>query len=367
MGGMFGDIFNMLGQQGADAWFQTATQLAMNVARGEDGDPNPEPAQRQRFEELHPLVARHVDALFEVSFEYDFVGANRTQLTLAALEQWKPLLTPLTQTPPSLQLEGVDGAAMMAQFAGVMGPLFLGFQMGSVAGHFAERAWSLSAVVLPRNTKQSLLVVNNVVQFADEWSLDRDVVFTFALAREYLASVVLTQPGLGDALRALVLDGVKESAAAQGDLMGRIQGMMNPENMATFMSNPEAMLEGFQVPVESHATRALNAATATLGAFFDAAALSITEAMHGPRALVREAWKRHRLTDARGEDAAAALFGMSLQGPHRDEADAFVAVLSEQHGLQVFDAFLRVDGLPTPHELREPSQWFERVTNSPLA
>ena len=82
---------------------------------------------------------------------------------------------------------------------------------------------------------------------------------------------------------------------------------------------------------------------------------------------MREAWKRHRLTDARGEDAAAALFGMSLQGPHRDEADAFVAVLSEQHGLQVFDAFLRVDGLPTPHELREPSQWFERVTNSPLA
>jgi len=38
-GGMFGDIFSMLGQQGPDAWFTTATQLALNIARGEDSDP----------------------------------------------------------------------------------------------------------------------------------------------------------------------------------------------------------------------------------------------------------------------------------------------------------------------------------------
>ena len=35
---MFGDLFKLLGQQGPDAWFQTATQLALNVARGDDGD-----------------------------------------------------------------------------------------------------------------------------------------------------------------------------------------------------------------------------------------------------------------------------------------------------------------------------------------
>ena len=40
-GGMFGDIFSMLGKQGPNAWFDTATQLALNIARGEDGDPNP--------------------------------------------------------------------------------------------------------------------------------------------------------------------------------------------------------------------------------------------------------------------------------------------------------------------------------------
>jgi len=66
-GGMFGDIFSMLGQQGPDAWFTTATQLALNIARGEDSDPNPLPIERQRLEELAPLVARHVDSLLRLS------------------------------------------------------------------------------------------------------------------------------------------------------------------------------------------------------------------------------------------------------------------------------------------------------------
>jgi hypothetical protein len=33
----------------------------------------------------------------------------------------------------------------------------------------------------------------------------------------------------------------------------------------------------------------------------------------------------------------------------------------------VFDALLRVDGLPSAHELDAPDEWYERVTNSPLA
>jgi len=367
MGGMFGDLFNMLGQQGPDAWFQTATQLALNIARGEDGDPNPLPAQRQRLEELAPLVARHVDALFEIASDPTLTAVNRTDLTLAALAQWKPLLSPLTQSPLALDTTGLEGGAMMARLASVMGPMFLGFQLGSVAGHFSERSWALSALALPRTTSQHLIAVNNAVTFADEWSLDRDMVFTFVLAREFTADVVLTQPGTGDALRALLLDAVQESAAAQGNLLTKLQGMMNPENMAALMNDPAALLEGVSVPEASTVTRAINAATAALAAFFDAAALTITEALHGPQGALREAWRRYRLTDARGEDAAAALFGISLQGPHHDQAASFVAALHAAHGLGVFDAFLRVDGLPTAEELGDSGAWFQRVTNSPLA
>ena len=367
-GGMFGDIFSLLGQQGPDAWFTTATQLALNIARGADGDPNPEPIERQRLEELAPLVRRHVDTLFGVSREHAFAAVNRSELTVAALSQWRPFLGPMVAETASLGSDLDDDAnPMMAQMMATLGPLFAGFQMGSVAGHFSDRAWSLAALPLPRLDAKSLLVVNNLKSFAESWSLEHDDVYVFALAQEFLASLVLSQPGTGDALRALLLDAVREATKAQGDLLTRLQGMVNPEDLNELMSNPESLLDGIEMPEESDATRAVNAAASVLLAFFDAAAREITQTILGPRPALVEAYKRHRLSDARGEDAAAALFGISTQGPHHDAAARFVESVAASHTLGAFDALLRVDGLPSANELEDPAAWFERVTNSPLA
>jgi len=367
-GGMFGDIFSMLGQQGPDAWFTTATQLALNIARGTDDDPNPRPVERQRLEELAPLVGRHVDALFEVSKEPRITTVNRSALTLAALNQWRPLMDPLVAGTTGLgtALEA-DVDPMMAQMAAAIGPLFIGFQMGSVAGHFSERAWSLAALPLPRLNDERLLVVNNLSAFAEAWSLERDEVYVFALAQEFVASLVLTQPGTGDALRALLIDTVRESTRAQGDLLERLQSMIQPDDIARIMSNPESLLDGIEMPEETDATRAINAAASVLLAFFEAAAHQITRALLGPRPKLVEAWSRHRRSDARGEDSAAALFGISTQGPHHEAAARFVAQMSEEHSLSVFDALLRVDGLPSAAELESPESWYQRVINSPLA
>ncbi len=368
-GDMFGDIFSMLSQQGPDAWFTTATQLALNIARGDDGDPNPQPIERQRLEELAPLVGRHVDALFGASSEPSVVAVNRSALTIAALEQWRPLMKPMIPNAPASTSEELDESSnqLIAQISSTIGPLFAGFQMGSVAGHFSARAWSLAVLPLPRLNDQHLLVVNNLANFATEWSLERDEVYVFALAQEFVASLVLTQPGTSDALRALLIDTVNEANAIQGDLMERLQTMMESGDINEMMSNPESLLDGIEVPEESDATRAVNAAASVLLAFFSAAAHDITEKLLGPRPALAEAYTRHRRSDARGEDAAAALFGISTQGPHHDAATTFVSTLVAEHSLSVFGALLRVDGLPSASELDDPNAWYERVTNSPLA
>ncbi len=368
-GEMFGDIFSMLGQQGPDAWFSTATQLALNIARGDDGDPNPQPIERQRLEELAPLVARHVDALFGVASDPEVLALNRSALTLAALEQWRPLMDPMVTKIPMKDLDDLDAQEnqLMAQISQTVGPLFAGFQMGSVAGHFSERAWSLAVLPLPRLEARKLLVVNNLAAFATEWSLQRDEVYVFALAQEFVASLVLSQPGTGDALRALLIDTVNESNAVQGDLIERLQSLIETGDLNEMMAHPESLLEGINVPDESDATRAINAAASVLLAFFTAAAQEITEAMLGPQPALFEAVARHRRSDARGEDAAAALFGIATQGPHHDAASEFVATLKASHSLSVFGALLRVDGLPSASELNDPDAWYERVTNSPLA
>jgi uncharacterized protein (DUF2342 family) len=143
--------------------------------------------------------------------------------------------------------------------------------------------------------------------------------------------------------------------------------LMESGDINELMNNPEALLDGISIPEETNATRAINAATSVLLAFFAAAATDITETLLGPRPALMEAYARHRRSDARGEDAAAALFGISTQGPHHDAATQFVATLVAEHSLSVFGALLRVDGLPSASELEDPQAWYERVTTSPLA
>jgi uncharacterized protein (DUF2342 family) len=368
-GGLFGDLFNILGQQGPNAWIDTARTLALNVARQSDGDPNPEPVERQRLERLAPLVARHVEAIFEATVDDAVTATNRTGLTLAALDQWRPLVQPMIDAPPPSLGTELDeaAAATLGQLTAAIGPLFTGFQIGSVAGHFSERAWSLAALPLPREGDERLVVVNNVANFANEWSLDADATTIFALARELTAWLILSQPGTGDALRALLLEGVRDAMAASGDVLSRLAQMVDPNDLAALMGDPEKLLDGIEVPEETDATRALNAAIAVLRSVLDAVATSVTEALVGPSPLLREAYRRHRMADARGEDTAAALFGIDSHGAHQGAADSFVSVIEADHGLVAFTALLRADGLPGPSELGDPARWLERVESSPLA
>ncbi len=366
-GGLFGDIFKILGQQGPDAWFETARNLALTVARGEDGDPNPDPAERVRLERLAPLVARHVESIVGATVTTEITSVNRTALTMAALEQWRPLVGPMLEAPLAVFDEDDDEVpAGLGQIAAAIGPLFTGFQLGSVAGHFSERAWSLAALALPREHAMAMLVVNNVASFAEEWSLDVDAATVFATARELAANVVLAQPGTADALRALLLDAVREATSAQGDIVSRLAKIVSPEDLATLMNDPEKLLDGVAVPEESDATRRVNAAVAALGAYFDLVATSVVETMFGPQPQLREAYRRYKLADARGEDAAAALFGVDAHGEWQKSAEEFVRAVVAEATVARFSAFLRADGLPSAEELTNYRAWLERIEQSPL-
>ena len=126
-------------------------------------------------------------------------------------------------------------------------------------------------------------------------------------------------------------------------------------------------IRGLTPPDDSPAVVALNAATAALSAYVDDAAQHVTEAIVGPQPALREAYRRFRRSDARGEDAAAALFGITLQGPVHDRAQSFVVTLRESGRYAEIGALMRADGLPSAEELSNPDAWCERVRNSPLA
>jgi uncharacterized protein (DUF2342 family) len=358
------DLLNIVSQQGPDAWRGTAEHLARSVARGEDGDPNPDPLVRSRLDGLTPLVARHLEAIIATPVPAACQVVTRVDFALLAIEEWAPLLERAVHTSPALgDIVPDEVAPMLDQMTAMMGPLLGGFQLGSAAGHFAQHAWSLGVLALPRRTATPHLHIGNLVTFAREWSIDLDTALTFGLAFELAAAAVLHRPGVADATGAVLLDALADARGQQQALFEQLGGLMQPGGMA----NPEEIFGRLPEPKPTAATMALETYTAVLREWCLVLAGEVTTAMVGSAAVPLEAVRRHFASTTRGEDAAAALFGLRLRGDTVALARTFVHDITTTVGRDALWALVRVDGAPSRVELESPTSWWERVSASPLA
>lgn len=366
--GFFGDIMKMLGQQGPDAWKETSRQLAANVVHGEGGDVNPDPALRQRCETISGIVLRRVEALLATSCELEVV--SRLRLAEICLADWQPLLATGLRPPSTESLAGLGGAEMapfMAEIAKTMGPLFLGFQSGSAAGHFALVAWSPSELPLPRQSARGVVVVDNVGRFASEWSVDVDQALCYANAHEAIGAHFLSRDGTAVALEALLFDAINDASAAQGDIMQRLTDLFQGAGMDDYINNPDRIIEQLGDISETPATARLDSAICVLRAAIDELATHVTGEVVGPIPVLTEALRRSQLDAASGVASAAAMFGVTLAGERMDRARAFVQSVVSNYGHEALTSLTQADGLLLPGELESAAAWYERVRSSPLA
>ena len=346
--GFFNDIVKMIGQQGPDAWRQTARQLALSIVAQSGHDANPDPALRQRAEVLAPLVTSRLGLLLGVAAPLppDIVSRVELDLTSSSSDTFAP---------------------MLAEIAKTMGPLFMGFQLGSAAGHFALSAWSRAVLPLPRQRDGATLCVDNVSDFAQSNEIDLDHVLAFAVAREVAGEVFLRRDGLSMALEALLLDAVNDARATQGNIMDRLTGMLSQGNAEELMGDPSRMLEGLGAFDETPATQALDRAIAVIAAAIDVVAEQVTREMVGPIDALREAWLASMNREDSNESSAAALFGVSRDADTVQRARTFVESATLLEGADGLRGLFQADGLPSDLELDDATAWQERVANSPFA
>ena len=118
---------------------------------------------------------------------------------------------PSTLDLSELDPEGAAGiSGLLGQFALTLGPVFLGMQFGSAAGHLAQRAFGQYALPLPWPESPTLLLVpSNVARFAEDWSLPLQEVQLWVCLRELTMHAVLTRSGVRSSLATLLGDAVR--------------------------------------------------------------------------------------------------------------------------------------------------------------
>ena len=251
------------------------------------------------------------------------------------------------------------------QFALTLGPVLLGMQFGSAAGHLARRAFGQYALPLPWPESNTLLLVpGNVAHFAEDWSLPLQEVQLWVCVRELTMHAVLTRPGVRSSLPALLGDAVgprRRRAALDRGAAGR-----RPRRPDRARGRAERSRGAAGRPDQPRAAQHLQRADRARPP--PSAPTSTTSPRASPprsprrRPRSREAWYRYRVEDAKGEQAFAGLFGLDVGQDEVDRGAAFVSGVVERAGE---DALARLWAdeldLPTPAEVDAPGLWLARI------
>jgi putative hydrolase len=384
MGGLLGDLLKVIGSApgGGDAWFDAARTLAHGVATDGQNDDNADPLVRIAFEELARVAELHVTNATGISLtsggsgvSFDAVGPG--QWSFRALTAYRPTLQLMVDAqqqgaasvPPTMDLGELDDISgglggLLSQFAITLGPVLLGMQFGSAAGHLARRAFGQYALPLPWPESNTLLLVpTNVATFAEDWSLPLQEVQLWVCLRELTMHAVMTRPGVRSSLLHLLGDAAAHAAASQRSMVERLgDGLGDPSALEGVLNDPESLLADLVSPEQRHISNNLTALTTSIGAYVDHVTAGIAATLTSSPAALREAWYRYRVEDTKGEQAFAGLFGLNVGQAEVDRGAHFIEGVVERAGE---DALPRLwaneDDLPTPAEVDAPGLWLARI------
>ncbi len=373
--GLLQDLLKVIGGASGSqhAWLDAARSLALGVATDGEPEGNPDPIARIRFEELGRVAELHVADATGLPFDRSPVlePVGRGTWASRVLDAWTPTLGRMVEAQraapaPPVPSEGAgDVEALLARFASTLGPVLMGMQFGSAAGHLAQRALGQYALPLPWPAAADILVVpDNVGRFSEEWSLPEDETRLWVCLRELTAHVVLSRPHVAARIQELLEALIDGMVATQQGLAERLFGQQgDPEALQRIISDPEALLADLLAPSQRRTSVDLVAVTTVVGAYVDHVTRALATSLIGAAAPLGEAWYRYRIEESAAEQAAATLFGLDLTHQQVDRGAAFIRGVVERAGeeslQQLWDDPRH---LPTPAELDAPGLWLERIS-----
>lgn len=369
---MFGDLARMFGSQGPVNW-DVARQTAMWVATEGRVEPNVEPLERIRLEEL--ARAADLRVADSTGLPTSIAGGivtvqpvTRADWTVHSLEAYRPLIERLAA---ALNRSGPDEAAAdpTTQFLGdigkLMGPVLLGLQAGFMVGHLSRHSFGMYDVAVPRPAFDQVLVVPaNIDAFAAEWSLPTDELRLWVCIHEIAHHAIAGRPHVRVRLAELLeeyVGGFHVDPSALEDVFADLDPT-DPGGLQAILGNPETLLGAILTPAQDDVrTRIRTLLTAVAGAV-DHVLDRAGRQLIGSYDQVIEAVRRRRAEASDGERFASRLLGLELRRADYERGGTFVDGIVERAGEDGFQR-LWADArhLPTEAELDAPGLWLARI------
>lgn len=377
-GAMFGDMLRMAGAHGPLNW-DLARQVAVWSAAGGLVEPNVEPLERIRLEELCAIAEPHVAAATGLTVSRGRITVQtmtRAGWAAQALDDFRPLLERLAAALGGSATGGsATGEAApapdtdpMAGLTRLLAPMLVGMQAGSLVGHLATTSLATYDLPIPRPASDAIgFVPANIAAFASEWTIPIESARMHVCLAELTTHAVLRIEHVHRELGSLLgsyAGAFRIDPDAMGEQLGSLSGFdpNNPSSIERILGDPRALLGAVET-AEQRTTRArIDVLFAVIAGYVEHIVGSAGARVLGDNRMVMEAWKRRRINSDSGQRLVGELFGLSLSQERHDVGVQFIGGVLERAGSDgLGELWNGVDHIPTANELVAPGLWLARI------
>ncbi|HEY3141522.1 MAG TPA: zinc-dependent metalloprotease [Acidimicrobiales bacterium] len=389
----FGDLAKLLGQGGGIPW-EAARSLALAVATEGQSEPNVDPVERIKLEQLARVADLHVANVTGLSTsisgrELTILPVNRAIWATRTLDSFRPLLEQLASAlggpaepeagsdDPSSSLDFPEDelspddqmAAMIAPMLQAMQPTMVAMTAGSMVGHLARRSFGQYDLPIPRQPSDELMIiVPSLDAFGEEWSLPPDDLKLWICLHEIAHHAVLGVPHVRAALDDLIgqfATGFRNDPNALEEHLRNVEGADDSDllgQLQQVLGEPGALLGAIQSDEQRALKPRLEALVAVVVGVVDHVMDEVGGKLISSYGMLTEALRRRRVETSDADRFVERLLGLELTQTTYDRGTAFVDGVVERAGEEGLARLWESDKmLPSPPEVDAPGLWLARI------
>ena len=385
---LFAQFQRAMSAQGPLQW-DVARQTALMAATEGVTEHNVDPQRRIAVESLANVARMHVAEVTGLAtpaaVPLDVVGrATWANLTLQA---WKPYFDALAQAIGGTATSTADNTAedtaaseadesdpmlaMLANVSKLIAPSMLGMSVGTLVGRLATNTFGQFDLPLPRDPHDRVvIVISNVDNFADEWSIPRDDMTMWALTHELISHGVFGVAHVRQTVQQLASQfagGFRPNPGALSESISSLDiSSGDPMKLLnSLLSDPTVLLGAQRSAAQERVAPVLDAAIASIVGYIDHYVDRVTARILGQASPIGEAVRRRRVAQSGDRVFVERLLGIDLTNEQVERAQQFIAGVLERAGDDGVALLLAKHGnLPTPSEIVAPGLWLARLETS---
>jgi putative hydrolase len=380
----FFDLSNLLGGAGGDPWAMAA-RLAAAIATDGGTEPNLDPLDRIRMEELarvaelHVAQARGIVLPSTTSVEAVTKG-TWTEKSLATyrpfFERFGEALTTAIQDEADSEATEADPAgpgadplsAMLTQLFTTMGPMLVSASAGSMLGHLGQRALGQYDLPIPRSSDVVLVVPTSIASAAEEWDVPPDDLRLWVLVHELTTHAVLSVPHVGKRVETLLIDFASafrpnaDAIADQFSSMEALTDLSQLQQVSESMSDPEVLLSMMRSPAHDLLVPQFDALIASILGFVAYTVNQVCDGLVASNATISAKFRQRWIDIAPADRFMERLLGLDVTEQTLLRGDRFIAGVVERAGDEGLERLWADElDLPTAAEVDAPGLWLARI------